>query len=259
MSYLNKSLGIVAFVMVFCSQLAGAQDAQVPRGLSITVYQVAPGMEPAFEEVSGKFKEAADKLDGFPTYYGFSPAIGADGLYGFASPFNSFTDLSAQRNVFVEAFGEKEAERLGKVFASAVTSTSSYILVPRPDLGVANPDATGPTEIAMGIQITVKNGMQQQYADYLTKLVEASKATAPGAYWTTYQPGIGTGGVWSVRVGTTWANMDTPTKPLNDRLVEHFGKRAGERIIEDGQDCIESVEYSIQRYRADLSHIAPAA
>jgi hypothetical protein len=54
-----------------------------------------------------------------------------------------------------------------------------------------------------------------------------------------------------------WKELDT-TSNLEKRLTDHFGKRAGERIFQDGQEAIAKIETSVQRFRAELSHLPQA-
>lgn len=260
MRYVKKSFWFVALVSFCLSPLAYGQEASGPIGISVNVFQVAPGMEAQFEEVSMKFKAAADKVEGIPSYFGYSSVTGNNGFYGFASPFNSFTELGTQRQILAEVYEPEELAKINELFRASVVSTDSYIVHPRPDLSIAAPEMDGPPEITLSISIKLNPGMVEEFEAYAAKLVEATKATDKTAYWSLFEPGIGAGGLWGVRVNTSWTNMDTPGKTFEARLTEHFGKRSGENIFEDGQACIESMEYSIQRYRPTLSHVvAPAA
>jgi hypothetical protein len=56
----------------------------------------------------------------------------------------------------------------------------------------------------------------------------------------------------------SWAELDTQNMPIPERLVQAFGKRAGEKIWESGQDAIISIETEVSRFRAELSHLPPA-
>ena len=221
----ERVMVLFAVVVLSLSSVVFAEESQPPMGFAVTVYDVAPGQEANFEEVSMKFKQAADRLK-TPAYFGFSPAIGNNGRYTFASPFNSF----------------------------AVFGTDSYIVIPRPDLSVAPPAFDSPREIVLLITVTIKPNKGEQYVDFLEKLVEATKATAPEQYWSTYQPGFGSGPVWRFGISMNWADLDTAGKSIPERLNEHFGKRTGERIYQDSQDATESFEYTVQIIRPDLSH-----
>jgi hypothetical protein len=244
---------LFAVVVLSLSSVVFAEESQPPMGFAVTVYDVAPGQEANFEEVSMKFKQAADRLK-TPAYFGFSPAIGNNGRYTFASPFNSFAVFGNPRNVLAEGYEGEELARLGELFQESVVNTDSYIVIPRPDLSVAPPAFDSPREIVLLITVTIKPNKGEQYVDFLEKLVEATKATAPEQYWSTYQPGFGSGPVWRFGISMNWADLDTAGKSIPERLNEHFGKRTGERIYQDSQDATESFEYTVQIIRPDLSH-----
>lgn len=253
--YSKNVICFLTVVICFINPSVFAEDNPTPRGFTVNVFEIAPGTNAIFEEVSMKFKAAADKLEGIPPYFAFSPAIGNDGVYAFASPFSSFANLAAQRQVLVEAYEPEEVARLTGLIRESVVRTNTYIVVPRPDLGIPAPDSDSPPEITLSLSVTVKPNMGPQFQDYLKKLIEATKATDEGTYWSTFQPGFGARRVWGIRIATSWKNLDTPPKPIPQRLTEHFGKRVGERIYQDGQDAIEDIEVAIERYRSDLSHL----
>lgn len=256
--YYKNIFSFLTIIFCFTNPSVFAEDNPTPMGFSVNTFEIAPGTDASFEEVSMKFKAAADKLEGIPPYFAFSPAVGNDGVYAFASPFASFTDLAAQRNVLAEAYDEEEVARLISLVQKSVVKTRTFIVIPRPDLGIPGPESDAPPEITLSLSITVKPDMADEFQDYMKKLIEATKATDEGTYWSTFQPGIGAGRVWAVRIATTWQNLDTPAKPIPQRLTEHFGNRAGEEIYQVGQDTIENIEVAIERYRADLSHIVSA-
>jgi len=254
MMYLKRILYIFAVVVFsLSSAIVFAEDAP-PRGLTVNIFQVAAGREQAFEQVSMKFKAAADKV-GSPAYIGYSAAIGNDGQYAFVSPFSSYKEFADQRNVLAEAYEGEELAEIGQMFQDSVTSTDSYVIIPRPDLGIAAPEFETPPEILLLVEVTVKNGMGEQFVEYLGKLKEATQAVSPDLYYTALMPGFGSGPIWRFAIAQNWADLDTPPKPIPQRLVEHFGKRAGEKIDRDGTDAIESIEFTVSRVRPDLSHI----
>ncbi len=251
--YLKRILYFFAVVVFsFNSAVVFAEDAP-PRGWTVNLFQVAVGRAPEFEQVSMKFKAAADKIKS-PEYFGYSAALGNNGLYAFVSPFNSYQEFATQQNVLAEVYEGEELAEIGQMFQDSVDSTDSYVIVPRPDLGIAGPEFETPPEILLLIAVTVKNGMGPQFEAYLEKLVEATKATAPDLYYNAFQPGLGSGPIWRFGIAQNWVDLDTLGKPIPQRLTEHFGKRNGERIYQDGQDAIESVEFTVSRVRVDLSH-----
>ncbi|MCZ6501289.1 MAG: hypothetical protein O6945_02100 [Gammaproteobacteria bacterium] len=251
--YLKRILYYFAVVIFSLSYAFVYSEDAPPRGLTVNLFQVAVGRAQEFEQVSMKFKAAADKIKS-PEYFGYSPGIGNNDLYAFVSPFNSYQEFATQQNVLAEVYEGEELAEIGQMFQDSVTSTDSYVIVPRPDLGIAGPEFETPPEILLLIAVTVKNGMGLQFEAYLEKLVEATKATAPDLYYNAFQPGLGSGLIWRFGIAQNWVDLDTQPKPIPQRLTEHFGRRNGERIFQDGQDAIESVEFTVSRFRPDLSH-----
>ncbi len=248
-----RSLSFVAAVIFFVTGTQVLAEDATPRGITISIFNVAPGQEQAFEQVSAKFKAAADQVKSTP-YAGYSPALGNDGQYAFASSFSSFADLANDENPMAQVYDAEELMEIGEMFQAATTSTESYVIVPRPDLSVPAPEFDQPPEILMLIEVTVKNGSGPAYAEFIAQLKEASLATAPDLYWNAFQPGLGSGPVWRFGIAMNWVDLDTPGKPIPQRLMEHFGQRKGERIFQSNLDAVESIRYTVARIRPDLSH-----
>jgi hypothetical protein len=251
--YLRKVICFFAVALFSLNSTVVLAEESPPTGIAITVYQVAPGMEASFEEVSAKFKAAADKIGSRP-YAGYSTVIGNDGQYAFASPFNSFAEFKDQRNPLQEVYEGEELASIEKMYQESTTSTDSYVIIPRPDLGVAPPEFESPPEILLLIEVTVKSGMGQQYQTFLKKLAEATKAVSPDLYYNAFQPGFGSGPIWRFGITMNWADLDTQGKTIPQRLMEHFGDRNGGKINEEGQEAVESVKFTVSRIRPDLTH-----
>jgi hypothetical protein len=250
----SRILGCVVALAMGLSSFAHAQDVAPPKGITVNVVNIAPGTGVTFESVAKKFKEAADKLEDVPAYFAYSSVIGNDGQYIFAAPFAMFAELANDRQILAEAYGPEELAKISELFQKTVVSTESYIVIPRPDLGISAPDPTAASEITLSIAIKLRMGKEEQYQEYLKKLVEATRATSPETYWSTYQPGPGAKGIWAVRINTSWAEFDVQGKSIPQRLNEHFGERAGKKIYDEGNASIENIEYTISRFRLDLSH-----
>lgn len=252
--HLRDVLKVLLVVICSMGSFAYSEENMAPTLFNVNVYEVAPGTEAAFEEVSAKFKAAADKVDGFPDYFGFSTAIGSTGQYAFASQFKSFGDLAVQRQLLAEVYDAEEVERLVGLIQKSVVSSRSFVVIQRDDLSIPASNDSAP-EIVLSISIDVDRNKTDQFVEYLKNLVEATKATTPDVTWTTFQPGLGARGIWGVRISMKWADLDTQNMPIPERLIKHFGNRRGEKIFASGQDAINSLEYNVDRIRLDLSHI----
>lgn len=246
---------LMCLLMIIVSPLVLAEENAGPKGFSVLSVMVKQGGGPTFEQAAAKFKAANDKLN-MPTIFASSPGIGADRMYTFARPFNSYTELAEQRNVLIEAFGEEEAAKTFAMLEESVESLTSFIAIPRPDLGIAGPETDDPPEIVLSITITAKQGRTGDLEAYMGKVIEASKAIAPDLYWNTFSYGIGgPANTYGIRINQNWADLDTPGKSIPVRLNEHFGNRNGERIFAEGQDAIKDISFAVRRNRTDLSHI----
>ena len=252
--YFRKYLCFVASIIFSLNSAIALAEEAAPIGLVITIYDVAPGKEAGFEEVSAKFKAAADKI-GSQAYFAYSPGIGNPGQYAFASPFNSFGDLADNNSPLAAVYEGEELASIGAAYQDAVTKVDSYVIIPRPDLSIPSPEMKAPPEVLLLISVTIKAGKSEEYVEFLKSLVEASKAIAPDMYWNTFQPGFGSGPVWRFGIAMNWADLDQPGKPIPQRLIEHFGKRSGEKIMAISTDAVESVEYIVSRFRPDLTHM----
>ena len=63
---------------------------------------------------------------------------------------------------------------------------------------------------------------------------------------------------YKIRIPMDWKDLDSQSKTIPQRLVEHFGKRTGERLFAEGENIITNVEYNVSRTRMDLSHTTQA-
>ena len=80
--YLKRIMYFFAVVVFsLSSAIVYAEDAP-PRGLTVNLFQVAVGRGQEFEQVSMKFKAAADKIKS-PAYFAYSSGIGNNALYAF--------------------------------------------------------------------------------------------------------------------------------------------------------------------------------
>jgi hypothetical protein len=251
--YFRKLLCFVAAIIFSLNSAIALAEEAAPIGLVITQYHVAPGKELGFEEVSAKFKAAADKV-GSQEYFGYSPGLGNPGLYAFAAPFRSYADLGNNENPLAAVYKGEELAAIGATFQDSVTDIDSYVIIPRPDLSIPGPERKVPPEVLLLISVTIKNDKGEEYAEFLKKLVEATKATSPDAYWNAFQPGFGSGPVWRFGIAMNWADLGQPGKSVPQRIMEHFGKRNGEKINAMSTDAVESIEFVVSRVRPDLTH-----
>jgi len=248
---------ICAIVLSFSSIIL-AEDSP-PQRFSVLAIEVNPGTAPMFEEFIRKYVEAAGKVENSPFWFADGPGIGPANTYSFARPFGSFGDLESEYNPLLKAFDQDEVTRLLGLAQQSIASSESAIYVARPTLSRPFPPQDKPPVATLSIRLTVAQGMNEQFEEYVQKVVEATDKVAKDVHWTMYSGGIGApANVYGVRIPMwSWAELDTSSMPIPERLVQAFGKREGEKIWESGQDAITNIETQLSRFRVELSHLPP--
>jgi hypothetical protein len=254
MSYPRSILLCVLAAFSFTSV---AQEA-APTVWSVQAFRVNPGTQPVFEQIVTKYKEAAEKV-GAPAWYAYSPAIGNDFVYEFATEVESFTMFSDQSDIVMEAFGAEEAMKIGEMARISIADVESFTVIQRPDLGIAGPEMDGPPEASIAYRISLKPGMEEEWEAWMRTLIDVTKQTAPDAYWTSFWGGLGLPNAFAIRVNMKWADMDNPVMPIPQRLAEVHGDRKAKRMYKDAIGMVESIETYVSRFRTDLSHMPAAA
>jgi hypothetical protein len=252
---LTAVIGICA-VLLSASCNIGAQP--VPTKYSALAIEVKPGMQRQFEEFIHKFRDAVEKNRG-PQRWLANAAVSGSPVYTFTREFGTWTEFGQDApEPLVAAYGEQEAGRLLGLLQSSVACESTTIYVARPDLSrpaPANAASTATPVAVRYIDVNVKLGKEQQFESYMKKVIEATNATAPNAFFQTRQRMFGPGNSSGYRVDVEfqkWSDLDTPDKPPPQRLTEHFGAAEGERLEALGNDSITGFSRRLNRVRADL-------
>jgi len=156
----------------------------------------------------------------------------------------------------VEVYGAEEGGRLLGLLQASAASMSTSIYVERPDLSRPAPEAETPPAAVLYIDITVSIGGERRFEDYARKVIEATNAKAPDAYWLMRQRLFGPGNANNYRVIVLmpqWADIDTPNKPIPQRMQEHFGAAEAERLDAALGDAIQGINQRVNRVRTDLA------
>ncbi len=249
------AIAVLAIVPLFAS----AQEAQPTRWF-VQQFNIKPGQQGTFEQLVLRYKAAAQELGDENGWFANSPAVGDMSVYSFASELKTWTQMSDRSDLVVEAFGEQAGQQAAAMAQASVESVQSMVMMHRPDVSIPRSEESPPAEATMMYFITLKPGVGEAWNEYMQNVIAASKATAPEAQWNSFQGGIGSPqNTFAVRVGLTWEEMDSPIKALPQRLVEHFGKRNGERIWQEANEMIDTMETSISHFRPDLSYIPEQA
>ncbi len=228
---------------------AHAQDA-APSVSALTVH-VKPGMNQQFEEYLKAFVAAADKTSPKLEWLSAQSMTGGP-VYVFNRAFGSWAELGAAGPDFVAAFGAPEAKRLAGLLQASVESVSTAIYRRRMDLSRPWPALEGVPDAVVHIFITVQGNMGPQFESFVGKVIEATAATAPNAYWLMDEPGAGATDYRVTVIAKSWSDLDKPDKPIPQRILEHFGQAEGQKLLAESNGAIEGIETRISRTRPDL-------
>ena len=238
-----------------CAQTAAPQKYDV-----ITI-EVKPGANAQFEEFVHKLRDAVEKNKG-PERWLASQSMSGNSVYTFTRPFATWAGEFGQAasDPLIKAYGDQEAARLLGLLAASAANESTAFYVGRPDLSRPRPPVAAGSPAATPVAVeyldlNVKLGKEQQFEGYVKKLIEATNKAAPNAYWEMRQRQFGPGNAAGYRVVltyATWADLDKPEKPLQQRLTEQFGGAEGERLQGLATDALQGVNSRLNRVRTDL-------
>lgn len=252
-----KSAAIIGICSVLLTASCGTSAQEAPAKYSTVVIEVKPGMNGPLEELLRKFRDAAEQTNG-PQRWLASQSMSGNPVYTINIPFGTWAEFGPadDTNPLVAAYGQEEATRLLGALQTSVASNVTTIYVARPDLSRPPPEGQGTPVAVLFIDLTVRLGMEQQFEEYVGKIIEATNATAPNAHWLMRQRMFGPGNAPGYRVVVTfqqWADLDAPEKPLPQRLREHFGAEEGARLETLGTAAVQGVNERLNRVRSDLA------
>jgi hypothetical protein len=253
-----KVSALVGICAVMVTASCGTSAQEPPPKFSSVAIEVRPGMNAQFEEVVRKFREAVEKTNG-PQRWLASQSMSGNPIYTINVPFDTWAAFGpppASGDPLVAAFGQEEAGRILGLLRDAEESTTTTIYVARADLSRPPPDSDATPVAVLYVDLNVRLGMEQQFEDYAKKVVEATNATAPTAYWQMRQRMFGPGNAPGYRVVVTfqqWAELDTESKPIPQRMREHFGADEATRLEALGLAAIQGINERLNRVRNDLA------
>jgi len=252
----TRLCALVGVCAVILGISGGVQAQDAPQMYSVLTVEVKPGAEGQFEEFVSKFRDAAEETES-PVRWNASSAVTSGNSYVFTRPFGSFAALEGAGPELNEVYGEEEAGRLLGLLQASAASMSTTIYVERPDLSRPWPELEGTPAAVLYIDLNVRFGMEEQFEAYAGKVKEATDATAPNAFWLMRQrvfgPGTNNGAYRVVVVFPQWTDLDTPAKPIPDRMREHFGAEESARLQTEIGDALQAVRENLYRVRADLA------
>jgi hypothetical protein len=253
-----KSATLMGVCAVMLTASCGTSAQEPPEKFSSVTIEVRPGMNGQFEEVVRKFRDAAEQTNG-PQRWLASQSMSGNPIYTINVPFATWAEFGpppSSGDPLVAAYGQEEAGRILGLLRDAEASNSTTIYVARADLSRPPPDSDATPVAVLYIDLNVRLGMEQQFEDYVKKIIEATNATAPNASWQMRERLYGPGNAAGYRVVVTfqqWADLDVQAKPIPQRLQEHFGAEEGARVTEAGLAAIQGINERVNRVRSDLA------
>jgi len=246
-----NSILATLFVISFVISAKAAEDG--PVYLTVLQVRINPGTQPQYEQLVRRFVEANDKLKTDIYWSASTSQFGPAGMYTFARFHSSLATVQANpRNVIAEAFGAEEASKQLAVIAETTSESRNGLWMQRPDLSVTPPDGTNAVNLGV-LRVTISPTGNAAYEEYLAKVVEASRATAPEGYYIAYAPGWGAENTYAfVSPFPDLGELGPPQLSIPELLVKHFGKREADRLMKVRSSVVVGQESVMGNVRSDL-------
>jgi hypothetical protein len=246
----NKLITAAFACLLVLSAAAQAQNAG--ESVSALTVHLNPGTNQLFEEYVKALREAANRTNSKMAYL-TSQSMTGEPTYQFNRTFTSWAEIGEPGPNLAAVYGEAEAKRLAGLLQTSIASTSTAIYTRRLDLSRPWPALDATPVAVTHINITVRPQMTAQFESFMHKVIEATAATAPNLYWLADAPGEGAKSYRLTQLANKWTDLDTPPKPVPQRLAEHFGQAEGQRLMAEAMGMIENIETVVRRTRPDLN------
>lgn len=221
--------------------------------MQIVTYHMNPSSESRFVAAVTTVKETMEETNGSAYWLAAQSASGSSSFM-IAVPHASFTELGSDPlAVLGDVLTQEELGALGENMQASVSHVSRAFYANRPDLGRAAPATDAVPDAVVTIEIEVAAGRNSEFEDWARKVVEATEATAPGAYHTMMSPVFGTNNYLAVVIIPKWADLDGNTKSVQQRILEHFGQREGQRMLEENRSVVLGTTTNLWRTRAEIA------
>ncbi len=242
--------------LILISPPSYAEEADWPGFALIRNSTVQVGRNADYEMFLKELAAADKDADASTNRIIESGLITDGGLYTHISFHTDFTDLREPIG-YLAVHGDDAWRDLVGGLDGVVQHSERKIYLRRPELGRTDPDLDPQTvELWYTYHVEVATGANDQFEQWMTKLVEASAKVAPEAYWNTYSPWLNTGNVYRITSATSLEGLNSPVMNPEQRMEAAFGEREAERLAELNADSVVSVQQTLLRHRLDLSYIA---
>ena len=254
---MKTKLLLTFLATLLLSLSVSAQDA--PQYVRVFEADVQPNSQQAYEAALVRFAEAHRKLDTKRYYFVSTQEIGSPTTYTFGRVYQNLSEMNEPSlNVMVEAFGEEEAAKIVAPLDGRVVSQRSMMYVFRPDLSPDPGDDAAQPVLINWLTVKIKPYGNAVYEAYLAKVAEATEKVAPEFPFATYSPAAGADNTYGfANPILSWEALDEgPGMPVPQRLVEAFGAREAQRLLEERATVVESQSTVWVKPRPDLSYTA---
>ena len=247
---------VLTAALILISPLSYSEEAEWPGFALIRNSTVHVGKNADYEMFLKELAAADKAADASANRIIESGLITDGGLYTHISFHTDFTDLREPIG-YLQVHGDDAWRNLVGGLDGVVQHSERKIYLRRPELGRADPDLDpGKVEIWYTYHVEIETGANDQFEQWLTKLVEATAKVEPEAYWYTYSPWLNTGNVYRITSPTRAKGLNSPVMNPAQRMEAAFSKREADRLAELNAASVVAVQQTLLRHRLDLSYIA---
>ena len=256
---------LVACVSVFVLALASsalAQAAKPAKFIQMYEIQVKAGAQTQYEAYMKKIIEAANKIGAPQGWIGAQAALGTNGTnYYVVVGFNKWAERDGWDEVpqmLTKAFGEAEAQKIGKMGGESYWSFSTKILELDEELSwnlKAHPTAKY-YQMMIG---KVKPSMVDEYRMVISKIKEGQEKASVKQMGIRRTSSIGPS--WEFYMALPfdkWEERDGEENDIWGNVAKAHGETEARLLRETRLGCYESREFFIVATRPDLSRQAPS-
>ncbi|MGW8369504.1 MAG: hypothetical protein ACWGPN_12610 [Gammaproteobacteria bacterium] len=251
-SALRTTLHSLFLGAILISAPAMAQDdVTIVEVLTATV---RPGAEGMFEEFVAAYRQASED-QGLENYWQSAQSVSGEPTYRFHMARPNWASLADPGPVLAKTFGERETERLQGLLRDSVTSLDIAFF--RRFASMSHVPANGfakPPEALIYYDFALNPGTAPLFQEMATAQQKASAALYPEGYFVASMPDFGATGPRTILILDSFENLDIPSMPPQQRILEHFGETEGGRLNELGARSIASFSATLFRARPDLNY-----
>ena len=243
---------LLSSLIVLAAAARAEDNVTIVQELTVSV---RPGTEAQFEEFVKAYADVSRRQK-LTNYWLSSQSMSGEPLYRFAMAHGSWGDFANPGPQLAKVLGEKEATRLTGLARDSIAWMRTAYFQQHSAMSRPMPAGDGPPEALLYIAFTLKPGAAAKFLELSSKTAEASAATVPNAYFVGALPSFGAPGGRTILLFKHLSDLDTPLKPPQQRVIEHFGQAEGERINALAGEAVQNIEITLFHTRPDLNYQA---